>query len=472
MPLAKPRIGVLTFSDGREYAHRPQIEENLAFQNRLAGRLRDAGCEVVTGDLVWSNQIARDEGRKLAQAGVEMTILNYAVWAFPQFTVMATRFAPGPYCLLGNVNPARPGMVAVLAAAGALDQVGTDYARIFGDTADDVTMARLMTWVRAAHATQAIRGETYGLFGGRSIGINTAVSNTDEWAALFGVDVHHVDQWEIVRRAAEVDAKRVRAGREWLEKYCRKVHYDGKQLTPALLDRQIAAYHVLRDICAEQGFDFLGVKAQPELTERFATMDVPEAFLNDPYDWEGAHEPIVCATEADMDAALTMELFKHLNGTPVLFADVRHYVAEHGVFDLVNSGQHATWFAARSENPAENLRLVELHPEGFYFPAGGASVFHIAAAGEFTFARLTRSGLGYRMHIVPGELVRLGEREEARIVSEVQPNWPHAFARFECDADTFLHSFSCNHIHGVYGDVTGELATACDLWGIEPIVLE
>jgi L-fucose isomerase len=33
-------------------------------------------------------------------------------------------------------------------------------------------------------------------------------------------------------------------------------------------------------------------------------MDVTEAFLNDPYDWDGPHEPHVCATEADMDAAL------------------------------------------------------------------------------------------------------------------------------------------------------------------------
>lgn len=47
-------------------------------------------------------------------------------------------------------------------------------------------------------------------------------------------------------------------------------------------------------------------------------MDVAEAFLNDPYDWDGPHEPIVAATESDMDGALTMQIFKLLTGFPVL----------------------------------------------------------------------------------------------------------------------------------------------------------
>ena len=58
--------------------------------------------------------------------------------------------------------------------------------------------------------------------------------------------------------------------------------------------------------------DFSGIKGQPELTTHFCTTDVAEAFLNDPYDWEGAKATHVCATEADMDGALTMQLMKLL----------------------------------------------------------------------------------------------------------------------------------------------------------------
>lgn len=173
-----------------------------------------------------------------------------------------------------------------------------------------------------------------------------------------------------------------------------------------------------------------------------------------------------------MDAALTMEIFKHLSGTPVLFADVRHYVQELDVFDLVNSGEHATYFAGRSLDPEVNLAKVELHPEGFYFPAGGASVFHIAHPGDVTLARLSREAGQYRMHIVRGEFVRLEPAKERELVAAVQPNWPHAFTRLGCAADRFLQSFPTNHIHGVYGDYVPELLHVCAMLRIRPVLLE
>ena len=110
----------------------------------------------------------------------------------------------------------------------------------------------------------------------------------------------------------------------------------------------------------------MGTKAHGDLTDWFATMDVAEAFLNDPYDWEGPHEPIVAATEADMDGALTMQIFKHLSGEPVLFADIRHYDADDDVWYFANSGTHATYFANRSMNPADNLKKVTFWPEVSY----------------------------------------------------------------------------------------------------------
>src|SRR5205823_4647602 len=150
--------------------------------------------------------------------------------------------------------------------------------------------------------------------------------------------------WELVRRSDEVDGTSVAAAREWLERHSAGVHYDGERLTPELLERQIRSYYVMRALIDEWRLDFCGIKAQPELTDNFCTMDVTEALLNDPYDWDGPKETVVCSTEADMDGALTMQMLKVVAGTPVLFADVRHYHADLGVWDLCNSGQHATWF--------------------------------------------------------------------------------------------------------------------------------
>jgi L-fucose isomerase len=326
---------------------------------------------------------------------------------------------------------------------------------------------RLLGFVRAAGAVGALRGATFGRIGGRSMGMNTAVANTDQWRRTFGVDVEEIDQWEVVRRAALVDDARVRAGREWLERHAGAVHYDGARLTPELLERQIRSYHAMRELIDEWGLDFTGIKAQPELTAHFATMDVTEAFLNDPYDWEGPKAPHVCATEADMDGALTMQLLKGLTQTPVLFADVRHYDAEHDVWDLCNSGQHATWYAARSDDPAENLRHVQLFPADFYFPAGGASVHHVAAPTDATFARLTRLDGRYRMQVARGELVALDDGTSTRLQQQSSPTWPHAWARLDAPVDEILGRFGANHIHAVPGDVEAELATICRLLDID-----
>ena len=461
------RVGVLSFSDGRPFVSRDLEAMNRAFQDRLCRLLEAEGHEPVAPDgAITSAEAARDEASRLAAAGCVCTIFHYAVWAFPHFSAIASRFAPGPLLLFSNVNPQYPGLVGMLAAAGALDQLGTRYARAYGEVEDAAVRSRLAAFVRAATAAGSLRGERYGLFGGRPMGMYTAVANTDQWMKQFGVDVEHIDQWEIVRRSEAVPAKRAEAGRRWLEQKAH-VHYDGKQLTPELLERQVRAYHALRELIAEHGLDFCGVKGQPELTNHFCTMDVPEAFLNDPYDWEGDKPIIVCATEADMDAALTMEILKHLAGTPVLFADVRHYHADLGIFDLVNSGEHATYFAARSLNPDENLARVHLYPEGFYFPAGGASVHHLAAPGDATFARLARRDGRYWMAVVRGRFVRFSPERDEALMRATTYEWPHAFARLDCDADRFLQAYASNHIHAVYGDQVAELAAVCGMLGVD-----
>src|SRR6185312_5700206 len=134
-------------------------------------------------------------------------------------------------------------------------------------------LASVLVHVRAGHAVQALRGQTFGRFGGRPMGMYTAVANTDQWMAKFGVDVEEIDQWEIVRRSERVPASRARGGREWLEKHA-TVHYDGNALTPELLERQVCSYHAVRELIDEWSLDFSGIKGQPELTTHFATMDI------------------------------------------------------------------------------------------------------------------------------------------------------------------------------------------------------
>jgi L-fucose/D-arabinose isomerase len=462
------RIAVMTVSDGRESVHRDIEAFGLGVQERVVAALHERGHEVdAAPQPIWTNDGAVATARSLADRRPDLTIVNIPVWAFPHFTVLAARETPGPLALFSNVDPQYPGMVGMLAAGGALDQLGRHHSRAWGDVADPVVLARLDQSARAAAAVRRLQGSTFGRIGGRPMGMYTAVSSADQWMTQFGVDVEEIDQFELVRRAEQVNGNRARQARTWLEERVAGVHYDGKQLTPELLERQLRTYHALRDLVAERKLDFCGIKAQPELTDHFCTMDVPEAFLNDPYDWDGPKDVVVCSTEADMDAALTMQILTTLSGTPALFADVRHYHADLGVWDLCNSGQHATWFAARSSVAEDNLRHVHLYPENFYFPAGGASVHHLAAPGEMTFARLTRLDGRYRMHVLRGEFVRYDDDVNERLMRASTYEWPHAFARFDADAGEILSRYGSNHIHAIPGDHVRELRETCRLLDVD-----
>ncbi len=466
--MQKRKVGILTFSDGRASVHQDVEPLNRDFQQRLAKALRETGeVEPIEGkEIVWTTELAKEEATRLTREGCELTIFNFAVWSFPHLAAMASRFAPGPFLLFSNINPQYPGMVGMLASAGALDQIGALHGRVSGDIQDEKVLRRVMAFIRAGSSMARLKGETFGLFGGRPMGMYTAVANLDQWMRMFGIDVEHIDQSEIIRCANEAPSDEVEKAFAWLSAKVGKIRYDGKQLTPEKLGLQIRSYIAVREMIEEMKLDFVGFKAQPELTDHFVTMDVTEAFLNDPYDWNGPKEPIVAATEADMDGALTMEILKHITGKPILFADLRHYDEELGVFDLCNSGAHPTYYAGQSDDPDANLSKVEFYPQGFYFPAGGASVRHFAAPGKVTLARLARRKGQYWLAIVPAEFIELPKEKAEEKAKEVQIDWPHAYARFHVEPEEFLEEYDSNHIHGTYGDWVGELIWVAKMLGI------
>jgi L-fucose isomerase len=462
------RIAILTVSDGRRNVHEDIAAFCADVQERLAHALRTAGDDVVVAEeIVWTSELATLEARRLDAARPDLTIVNIPVWAFPHFTAIVGRTISGPLVLFANLDPQYPGMVGMLAAAGALDQIGRRHGRVCGDLDDPAVRAQLGLHARAGASVRALEGTTFGRIGGRPMGMYTAVSNTDEWMKLFAVDVEEIDEWELVRRSETVPKKEVTAARAWLERVSGGVHYDGSKLTPESLERQLRSYFAMRELIRDWKLAFSGIKGQPELTDHYATMDVTEAFLNDPYDWDGPKETHVCATEADMDGALTMQILKGLSGTPVLFADVRHYHADRNIWDLCNSGQHATWFAARSDHAEENLAHVHFYPEVFYFPAGGASVHHLAAPGEMTFARLTRRDSRYRLHVLRGRFEQFDQETNERLMRASTYEWPHAFASLDASSSDILARYSSNHIHAVPGDYVDELKLVCELLDVE-----
>lgn len=462
----KRRLGILTFSDGRKAVHEELLPVNQKFLDQLVKTLEDTGeLELVVGEkIIYRTEQAKEEADRLKAAKVDGTILNFSIWSFPHLPVIAAENGQGPYLLLSNLNPNYPGLIAMLAAAGCLDQLGIRHSRLWGDINEQAVVDRILKFSRASSVVNQLKGETCGLFGGRSMGMYIGAIDTRQWQVEFGVDLEHVDQYEIVLRSETIPEKRVEKAFQWLTDHVRKIVYDGKGLTPEKLKTQIRSYFATKDIIQERDFHFVGIKCQPELSDHFVTQCLSQAFLNDPYDMEGKKDPIVCGCEADLDGSLTMEVLKHLTDSPVLFFDLRHYDAANDMFVFSNCGAQSTYFAGRSLDPKVNLKHVTFYPQTpFYYKAGGAAVQYMCAEGEITIARLSRKNGKYWMGIIPGKFIKVSEEK----MKETSPEWPQGFTKLSVNATQLISGLGGNHVHAVYGNWVEELKEYCNMMGME-----
>jgi L-fucose isomerase len=477
-------IGLVMLNDERPHVVAENEADNMAELARWAEAIRAEvawpdghGPEIVqAGGTVKSVRTAQTVGEQLRRAGCRSVVMVYRVWNFPYLVwpLVNTLGRDLPILSLSNNEGAFPGNVGLLATDGALRQAGVRTHRIVGDADDPSTLAAVGDWVRAAQAVTTVRNEVYGLYGGHSMGMETGFFHLVPTIQALGTNASHVDQLLLTLRMPGVDPTEVRRGREWLEELLGdRLRYDGDMLTPERLETQLRLYLAVRELNDENGFDYCGIKGQRELSEHVCIADVAEMLLNDPYDWNGPKEPTVCATEADAYAALTMQLMKYVSGgLPGLFMDVRLYHPDLDIWDLCNSGQHASWYATRTADPGANFERITFHPAlKLYFKAGGASVEFDAAPGELTFARLGLwDGRPYLV-IAHGEAVDLPSQERRRLNQQTNPTWPHVHARIHCPVDEMVSVFPANHIHATPGDRVRALTHAAHIAGITPVVL-
>ena len=477
-------VGIVMLNDERENVYTNNNELNMRVVRNWAKLIEEnvvnvdkSKPEIVIGSqIITGVRSAQKVGEELSRANCKQIIMCYNVWNFP-FLVWPFLNSVGrdiPILSLSNNNGKYPGNVGLLATDGALRQAGFRTHRIIGDMDDKSTQKKVFNWIRASQALTTIKNEVYGCYGGHSMGMETGYFHLVPTIKTLGVTVRQIDQLLLREVMKQIDEKEVEKGFKWLSDLLKeRIKYDGKMLTPDNLRNQIRLYLAVKMVNEEKGFDFCGIKSQRELTEYVCLADVAEMILNDPYDWNGPKEPTVCATEADAYAAITMQLLKYISGgLPTLFMDVRLYHPDLNIWDLCNSGNHASFYAERSFNPEDNFKHITLYPAlELYFKAGGASVSFDAAPGELTFARLGLWDDEPYLVIVRGEVVDLPEKERKRINSETDPTWPHVHARFFCDYEEFINVFPCNHVLAVEGDKVEALTYLAEIAGIKPIIL-
>ena len=463
------RIGLVTFSDGRARVHQtllPSIRRHIKEIKEMAGKLD--GLELIVADrIVTDSRIAVEESKKMVAQDVDGTIFNFPVWNFPNYTSIAATIGKGPYLFLAKRDPENPGLVGLLCSKGGIDQLGYKYMSVWGDLNDEKLMKKVDNFTRVAHMMSSLKGQTFGVIGGRSMGMYTAVPSLAQWQRQFGVDIEHIDQLEIVRLAKEVPEDKVKKALAWLKGNVAEIAFDGKKLTKETLSEQIRCYYATKKIVEDYNLDFFGVKCHYELSEYYVPQCLSAAFFNDPYDFDGKKAPVIMGCEADADGTLTMQILHLITEKPVLFFDFRDYDPEYNCYVFCNCGSQATWFAAAADDAKENLKNVSLLPTVPMFKGGGAHVQYMAHPGKVTLARLGRRKDTYWMAIMRGEFIEV-PKEKMR---ESTWEWPHAFVKMNINYDDIITKFPSNHAHATYGDWVDALVEGCKVLGIKPEVL-
>ena len=461
-------LGLLSFSDGRKRVHDGLAADILAHQNKIKTVLENTGeIAVYTGqDIISSSELARKEAMRLDSLHLDAVIFNLPVFSFPNFCAIASQMMRGPFLLLGPQDSRYPGLGGLLGAGGALSQIGIPHERMWVDLDDSKVPERVLVFARAAAAVSRLRGQVFGLIGGRSIGMYTGAAPAEVWARQFGVDIEHVDQSEIVRRSQLIPKDTVTAARNWIEKNVSEVRYDGRQLTPEKFEMQIRSWIAVQEIVDQFSFDFAGIKCHFDMSEFYCTQCLAAAFINDPYDWRGAKQPVPLACEADSDGAMTMQIMRLITGKPSCLLDLRFYDAEQDVLVMSNCGATATWYTARSNDPVENLSRVKIVPSITKYAGGGAHLEFVFGPGPLTLARLTRSKQGYRLLVARGKTVDCSGLK----IKGAAANWPHAYVRSKTTIQDFVEKMEANHLHCVAGDCVAELVLFSKMLNIECVV--
>ena len=472
--MPKPKVALMTFGDERPNEWEKVFGPlTIPRHQQAIDYLKSLPVSVHAFEAVARTKTEIDDQvDRLSAQGVEVFVAHIPCWTAPNLVVRGIQRMGLTTIIITSKSAATHGCVGMLGAGGALAQIGYPHFRLREDFDNPALSKKILPILRAASTKYQLRGSVFGLFGGRSLGIDTGTFDPMQWRKQFGVDVEHIDQLDIIRRAEKMDSERTDQMTRWLEENSAGIQYNDEGLTPAKLAFQVNCYLSAKDMIEEKGLDFLAIKCMPDLSNQYVPQCISACFLPSPYDAEGSKEPAAMACEADGDGALTMEMLKLISGgSPVMFGDISHINDDSQTIYIPNCGAICSWFAGRSDDAVENLKHIELRPS--VRPGGGAITYFTGAPGPMTLARLYRVSGQYRMAIIPGEAIRIPEDELAQFIkARGKHQLPTLFVKVRMNMDRLIEAFGSNHVSGVAGDYVEDLSVLCRILNITPVVMD
>lgn len=459
--MIKPKIGFIVYGvhkDGlKDPMGQPFIDDAIVHHSREA--LVKAGCNVITHELV----IASKEEAVKAMRGMkhdeelDCVVLFSGTWVWAAHLVGAIRdYAGSGNGLLLWTHPGSQGWrpVGGLVLHGGLLEIGVRHKFVYGPSDDPETVAKIVSYARAAHMKRWLNLSTIGTFGGRGMGQTCGVADPSQWMRTFGVDIDSRDTADLIRTAQSITPAEIDGVTTRLQKLFDKLPH-----RTIVNERSIRLYLALKKVVEKEKFDFYTIQSFPGLGDDYsATCFAQSMMLEDGYG---------TSTLGDFNTALTVLLLTKFSKDPVYYGDLQHLDVKTREIKIIGDGACPPSLAGKL-GPA-GFAEHGIPTEG---EAGGLSVKLICKVGDGVLARLGRVNGEFQMVITRATVFEPPAEQVDRRLNECGiPFWPHGFVTAHCDMDVLLQNWTNEYACLAYGsDIFPALLDFCELTGIKPVL--
>lgn len=543
-----PVIGIRPTIDGRRGALkvRESLEDQTMGMAQAAKKLFEENLRYSNGEPVKVVIADTTIGRvgesaacadKFKKEGVDITLTVTPCWCYGSETMdLDPLTIKGVWGFNGTERPGAVYLASVLATHAqkgrpAFGIYGRDVQEADQKEIPEDVKEKLLRFGRAAVAAASMRGKSWLQIGSICMGIGGSIIDSAFIEEYLGMRVESVDEVEIIRRMTEeiYDKAEYEKALAWTKKYCK----EGWDKNPEFLQKSreqkdkdwefvVKMMVIIKDLmngnknlpagCEEEmvGHNAIaaGFQGQRQWTDFYPNGDFAEALLNSSFDWNGAREPYILATENDVLNGLGMLFMKLLTNRAQIFADVRTYwspeavrrttgyelegVAKEaqGFLHLINSGAACLdacgeckdadgngimreWYDVTEDDQKKMLEATEwCAADNGYFRGGGYSSRYLTRAEmPVTMIRLNLiKGLGPALQIAEGWTVNLPDEVSDKLWKRTDYTWPCTWfaprvtgkGAFKTAYDV-MNNWGANHGAISYGHIGADLITLCSI---------
>ena len=543
-----PVIGIRPTIDGRRGALkvRESLEDQTMGMAKAAKKLFEENLRYSNGEpvkvVIADTTIGRVAesaacAEKFKKEGVDITLTVTPCWCYGSETMdMDPMTIKGVWGLNATERPGAVYLASVLATHA---QKGLPAFGIYGHDvvdADDSEIGddikeKLLRFGRAAVAAASMRGKSYLQIGSICMGIGGSIIDSDFIESYLGMRVESVDEVEIIRRMTEgiYDEAEFQKALAWAKEKC-TIGFDKNPDELKMSEEKKAEQFefvvkmavIIKDLmngnknlpegCEEEAVGHnaiaAGFQGQRQWTDFYPNGDFAEAILNSSFDWNGAREPYVLATENDVLNGLGMLFMKLLTNKAQIFADVRTYWSgdavkrvtgydiegkakeADGFIHLINSGAACldangeskdadgnnvmkAWYDVTEEDQDAMLKATTWNAaDNGYFRGGGfSSRFLTQAEIPATMIRLNLvKGLGPVLQIAEGWTVHLPDEVSDKLWKRTDYTWPCTWFAPRCTGEgafktayDVMNNWGANHGAISYGHIGADLITMASM---------